>query len=257
MSYDEMEGKLEDYLRGGRYYYKRDKLLMGDLSAQIKFQPARDFEREVALIDLRWRVQAPGDTAYQLIQLAENHPESPRPHEVLAAVAMQGGDPEGALRHWQRAAELGSDNPFVYMQLATDRLDQLANGLTLDYRMPAELANLLRGWLDRAITLSPRYLGVYEKLAMVEAFAVRPRMEAINRVQEAVSRMKDKMPTLFAIAIIHWRVGDDVTACQIAKLLIGAPRISPQLHALAQQLDKSLASTKTPGLPAEGPPGPR
>jgi hypothetical protein len=170
---------------------------------------------------------------------------------------MQGGDPEGALRHWQRAAELGSDNPFVYMQLATDRLDQLANGLTLDYRMPAELANLLRGWLDRAITLSPRYLGVYEKLAMVEAFAVRPRMEAINRVQEAVSRMKDKMPTLFAIAIIHWRVGDDVTACQIAKLLIGAPRISPQLHALAQQLDKSLASTKTPGLPADGPPGPR
>jgi hypothetical protein len=146
MDYGEMERKLADYLRGGSYHYKRGKLILGDLSAQIKFQPAGEFERNVALINLRWRSQAPGSTAYQLLQLAESHPDSPRPHEVLAAVAWRAGDWEGAISHWRRAAELGSDNAFVYMQLATDRLNQLSNGLTLDYRMPAELTETLRGW---------------------------------------------------------------------------------------------------------------
>jgi hypothetical protein len=259
MSYDAMERKLDDYLRGGSYRYKRDKLILGDLSAQIKFRPAGDFEREVTLIDLRWRAQKPGDAAYQLLQLAESHPEAPRPHEVLAAVAMLGGDSESALSHWRRAAELSSDNPFVYMQLAADRLDQVASGLTLDYRMPAELTTTLRGWLDRAIALSPRYLDAYEKLAMVEAFAERPRVDAVNRVQEAAPKMRDKTRTWFAVAIIHWRMGDDVAARQITRVLIAAPDISPKLRFLAQRLNQQLVSAETSAAPAaavEGPPLP-
>jgi Flp pilus assembly protein TadD len=250
MDYDEMEWKLKDYLRGGRYYFKRDKLILGDLSAQITFRPADGFERDVALIDLRWRAQKTGDAAYQLLQLAESHPESPRPHEVLAAVAMQGGDSEGALNHWQRAAELGSDNPFVYVQLATDRLNQLTMGLSLDYRMPAELAGTLRGWLDRAIALSPRYLEAYEALAMVEAFAERPRADAVNRVQEAAPKMKDKTRTWFAVAVIHWRMGDFGTARQITKALIAAPETPPQMRALARRLIKQLPPAETPAAAA-------
>ena len=259
MSYDEMEKKLESYLRGGSYHYKRDKLILGDLSAQIKFQPAGDFERDVTLINLRWRARKPGDTAYRLLQLAESHPESPRPHEVLAAVAMLGGDSEGALKHWERAAELGSDNPFVYVQLATDRLNQLTMGLSLDYRMPAALAGTLRGWLDRAVALSPRYLDAYEKLAMVEAFAERPRPDAVNRVQEAAPKMRDKTRTWFAVAVIHWRIGDLDAARQITRALIAAPDVSPRLHSLAQRLAKRLAEAEAPAAPAaavEGSPRP-
>jgi hypothetical protein len=255
MNYDDMEGKLESYLHGGSYTYKHDKLILGDLSKQIKLEPARDFERDVTLLDLRWRVQQPGDTAYKLLQLAESHPESPRPHEILAAVAMRENDREGALGHWRRAAELGSDNPFVYLVLATDRLDQVANSLTLDYRMPADLTATLRGWLDRAAELSPRYLEVDEKLAMVEAFAERPRVEAVNRVQKAALQMKDRMPTLFAIAILHSRMGDDATARQIAKLLVAAPKISPRLRFLAQRLDQRLSVPEGP--PAHAPDAPR
>ena len=255
VDYDEMETRLRDAMKGGGYRIATGPLIVGDLSAKIKFQPAGDFERDVALISLRWRLQTPGDTAYRLMQLAETHPTAPRPHEVLAAVAVRGQDPEGALSHWRRAAELGSDNPYVYMRLASDRLDQVTAGLTLDYRMPAELAATLRGWLDRAVALSPRYFEAFEALAMVEAFAEKPRLEVINRVQGMVPKMSDKTRTLFAIAIVHWRKGDFVTARQIAKLLVAAPTISPRLRSLTQRLSKELPPTKTPYAPAaEGPP---
>jgi hypothetical protein len=254
MDYDEMERELGRYLNGGSYRYKRGRLVLGDLASQIKFRPAGDFERDVALINLRWRVRDSGDAAYQLLQLAQSHPESPLPHEVLAAVAWKSDDTEVALGHWQRAAELGSDNPFVYVRLAADRLNRLSMGLSLDYRMPEELAGTLRGWLDRAITLSPRWLEAYEKLAMVEAFAEQPRVDAANRAQEAAPKMRDKTRTLFAIAVIHWRVGDDAGARQIAEFLIAAPETSPQLRSLAKQLKKRLALKNPPAAPVAAAP---
>jgi len=62
-------------------------------------------------------------------------------------------------------------------------------------------------------------------------------------------KMKDRTPTLFAIAIIHWRVGDNAAARQIAKMLIAAPKTSPHLRSLAKQLDRRLDPTKKPVEP--------
>ncbi|MDD2763293.1 MAG: hypothetical protein PHE83_04865 [Opitutaceae bacterium] len=236
MGYEEMERELKRYLEDGRYYYRRDKLIMGDLSARIKFRPASELEREVELINLRSRLQEPGNAAYLLLQLAKSHPEAPRPHEVMAAVAMREGDPEGALMHWRRAAELGSDNAYVYVRLAAERLDQITSGLTLDYRLPGEAATILRGWLDRAVALSPRYLEAYEGLALVEALAKQPRAEIVKRVLEVMPRMRDKSRALLALAIVSWRAGNFATASQIARSLIDDPRLSPHLHFLARRL---------------------
>lgn len=254
MSYDEMERNIDRYLQSNHFYAQRGKLIVGDLYARIEFQPAGAFEREVALTSLRWRLQAPADIVDRLMQLSESHPEAARPHEILAAIAMQGGDPKGALGHWRRAAELGSDNPEVYLQVAADRFDQFTIGLTLDTRMPAEVAATLRGWLDRVIALSPRYLEAYETVAMVEAFSEQPRWDVVNRVQAAMPKMRDKTRAMFAMAILRWRMGDDVTARQIVKLLLATPKISARVRFLAQRLNWRLASTKTPAAPAPAAP---
>jgi hypothetical protein len=253
MSYEGMEAHLNDYLRSGHYFIQHAKLPLGDLARQIKFQPADDFERETALLNLRWRVRQEGSTTYQLLQLAESHPRSPRPQELLAAVAMMGGDSEGALIHWRRAADLGSDNAYIYWRLARDNLDQVMNGLSLDYRMPAELAARLRGWLDRAVALSPNYLDAYEALGYVEALAERPRVEVVNRVQAVLPRMKDKTRTLLAIAIIRWRMQDYVTARQIAIYLTASPGIPADVCRRAQRLSARIPeATEPPAAPKPG-----
>lgn len=246
MNYDDMQRNLRAYLQGGRYGILSAKLERGDLLARITFRPADDFERDVALVNLRWRIQQPGNTAYELRQMAGGHPESPRPHEVLAAVAMREHQVGAAFYEWQRAAELGSDNAFVYVQLAKDKLVQIMVGLSLDYRMPADSAATLRGWLDRAIGLSPDYLEAYDDLAMVEALAEQPRIEAVNRVQKAVSQMRDKSRTLFAIAVVRWRLRDYATSRQITEVLLAAPQVSPQIRRLTQRLNARLPIADTP-----------
>jgi hypothetical protein len=251
MSYEDMEANLRRYLQSGQYFIHRDKLPLGDLSAQIKFRTADDFEQEVALVNLRWRVRHDGSATYRLLQLAESHPGSPRPHEVLAAVAMNGGDSEGAFVHWRRAADLGSENAYIYLQLAKEKLDQIINGLSLDYRMPAKLAGQLRGWLDRAVVLSPNYLEAYEALAYVEALAESPRLDVMNHVQGVLPRMKDKMRTLFAIAIVRWRTQDFVTARQIAIFLTATPQISAELRDRAERLYVRIPPpAESPAAPA-------
>lgn len=175
----------------------------------------------------------------------------PRPHEVLAAMALQGGERSRALDQWRRAAESGSDNPYVYLQLAADGLDHMVIGLSLDYRLPGDQAAAPRRWLDRAVALSPRDLEAYERLAMVEAFAEWPRFDVVNRVQAVVPKMRDKTRAWFAIALLRWRMGDDAAAGQIAKTLLATPQLSARLHFLTQRLNWRLTSAKRlePPLP--------
>jgi hypothetical protein len=250
MDYDDMESELRDYLRRGRYSISHGRLPLGDLSAQMRFRPAADFERDVALLNLRWRLQRSADTALRLRRMIQSHPDSPRPHEILAAVALQEGDTEGALEHWGRAAELGSDNAFVYLQLANEKLVQLSAESSLDFRMPANLAATLRGWLDRAVALSPDYLEAYESLAFVEALAERPRVKIINRVQEVVPQMRDTARTLYAFAVVRWRVKDYATSRAIIEKLLANPRLSPVLRRSTQRLNARLPP---PAEPASAP----
>ena len=138
--------------------------------------------------------------------------------------------------HWRRAVELGSDNAFIYATLAKERLDGIMRNLSLDYRMPAEALEQLRGWLDRAVALSPNYLEAYEELACLEALSGKPRLDVMNRVQQVLPRMKNKMLTLFAIALVRWRTQDNVTARQIAVFLMASPGVPEDLRDRAERL---------------------
>jgi len=238
-----LETELRNYIESGWYHTRKAKLPVADLAAKIGFRPATDFERDFALLNLRWRVHQNGDATQSALQLAEQQPGFPRPFELLAAIAMQGGEMSKATQYWERAAELKSDNAFVYLQLGGSAVQSLTREFSLDYRLPPQRSADLRFWLDRALELSPDYSEAQEALALVEAFAPGIRAPVILRLQEAAGRMRDPTRTLLALAVIRWRAGDQSTSIKIVDNLLASSQAAPEVKAAARTLRVRLAAT--------------
>jgi hypothetical protein len=242
ITYEKMEMALRNYLDGGQYYTRSGPVKYPDLAGKITFRPASDFERDLALLDLRWRVHRAGDVGAQVLALADKHPDSARLEELLAIIAADSDDMTQALRRWRRAAELNSDNAFVYVQLARARMQPELVGFDLDRQLPEAAAAELRGWLDRAVQLSPDYADAHELTAFVEAWSSFPRAAALNRVQRAVGQMSDSSRTLLALAVARWRLLDPTTSRQIIDVLAQSPRASVEVKAAASLLKERIAA---------------
>jgi hypothetical protein len=121
-----LPNKLRAYLDGGRYYQRKAPVPLQHIASAITIRPATAFERDFALLNLRWRVQRPDDAMLAALQLAVKHPTAPRPRELLAliaAVAFDTGllalrvplapapDAEPAVSHW--LAEHGEGRPVL------------------------------------------------------------------------------------------------------------------------------------------------
>jgi tetratricopeptide (TPR) repeat protein len=239
----ELEMALRTYLESGWYHTRKAKVQIADLAAKISFRPATDFERDFALLNLRWRVRRSGSAAQSALQLAEQQPNSPRPFELLAAIEMTKGDSAKAIQYWERAAGLKSDNAFVYEQLGWNAVQPLTREFSLDYRLPPQRSADLRFWLDHALELSPDWPEAQEALALVEAFAPGVRAPVVLRLQSAVGQMRDSSRTLLALAIIRWRLGDQPTSAKIVENLLASPQATPEVKAAALTLRERLAAT--------------
>jgi hypothetical protein len=241
--FDKLDLKLRNYLQGGRYYKRNAPAPLKDLAAKIVIRPATEFERDYALLNLRWRVHQSGDVMLAALQLAEKNPTSPRPQELLAAIAAGAGEFTRALERWRMAAELGSENPFALVQGVRAKLTDLGFEDDLDRRLPPEEADRLRGWLDRAIVLGPHYGDAVEMLAWVESRAPVFRIDAVNLIQKRVRELKDPNPTLLALAVIRWRAKDIATADNITQAVIDASQAAPHIKAAARLLRLRFAET--------------
>src|SRR6266540_1821617 len=80
--YKAMELALRHYLDGGSYYKRSSPALLPELT--VTFEPANEAQRDLALINLRWRVHQSADTAYRVHEVAHRNPQMARPHELLA-----------------------------------------------------------------------------------------------------------------------------------------------------------------------------
>ncbi len=240
-SFDKLEQQLRNYLQGGRYFQRRVPAPIKDLAAKVVIRLATEAERDLALINLRWRVHRSGETMLAALHYAENNPTSPRPQELLGAVAATDGNMTAALGRWRRAAELGSDSPFILAQAARARLFDLGVGLDPDERLSAADVAQLRGWLDQASKLSPAYDDAWELLAHVESQAPEFRVGIINELQTRVVSLKDPNPTLLALAVIRWRAKDFTTAGSILKAVTASSRARPDTKAAAELLQARMA----------------
>jgi hypothetical protein len=139
-----LEHNLRAYLQGGRYFQRRSPVMLKNLAEKISVQPVSESERDLCLLNLRWRVHRPGDAMLAALQLAEKNPSAPRPQELLAAIAAGNGDFNRALERWRMAAEFGSENPYALVQGARGRLYELGIDEDFDRRLPEIEAERLR-----------------------------------------------------------------------------------------------------------------
>lgn len=253
VDYRQMLANLRQYLSTGRYYRRVAKLPLPNLSKRIDFRPATDFERDMMLLDLKWRVQNHASALADALRLAESRPDSPRPHELLAAIYREENKPQDALAHYRRADALKSDNPFVYVALARDVIEHVAPANTLADVLPEATVEQLRGWLERALTINPDSADALEMLAITEAQAPTIRVEAINRIQARFSRIRDPLPTLFALAVVRWRLGDTATAQSLIETILGNGHTPDGLKKAAAELRSRIAATpaKDQGAPGK------
>jgi hypothetical protein len=247
-SVGEMELVLRSYLSGGQFYQRRMPLLPIDEKA-IVVRPASELERELVLTSLRWRVHQDPRDVPALFALADRDPKAPGPHETLAAVALVKNDVEGALSHWRKAAELKTDNPFVYTQAARAALERFGMD-DFDERLTPEEAFELQRWLDRALTLRPGYADAVEALAVVESRAPTIRIYGVNLIQNSMGTMKDRDRTLLCLALIRWRAKDFATCLSIVEALIKSGQTDPKVRSAAISLKlRAIADRPAPAAP--------
>lgn len=94
MDYKAMQTLLAKHIQGGRYLIRKIPRPAAESWAQLKFAPAVRSNVTFILENLRVRTQANPLSAERLLRLAERAPDSPRPYEALAALAMLHQDPE-------------------------------------------------------------------------------------------------------------------------------------------------------------------
>jgi hypothetical protein len=221
---DELHWRLRNYIHNGHYGTRTLTVPAEPLRKALRTRPATEFEVEFALMNLNWRVHDAGDTLARLLTMIERQPDNPRPHEMLAEVYARDGQERSAAGQLRRAAELGSENAFVYVTLA--RLEIAAANPTPDYRFPDETCATVRAWLDRAIALSPDYMEAYETLAVVEAFSRKMRADAVKRVNENwrdILQASSRARLLLASAVMLWRMRQPEKSLELLDAILTLP----------------------------------
>ncbi|MFT3782652.1 MAG: hypothetical protein QM790_11610 [Nibricoccus sp.] len=245
MSYAQMEIVLRGYMTGGSFRVRSMEIPVGDFADELRFEPVSDTERDLVLEDLKWRVRPDSFDLSRLREMAQGQTDAARAFEAMGAHALSRlRDRAAAEAYWEKAVEHGSDNPYVYLQLARKQLNPLVRALDLRQRVPEKLCEPVRRYLDRALALRPDYLEAWEALAQFEAFAENPRSELVERAGEVAYTTRNPSSILAAVAIVYWRKGD-YDRCEALLNEIEHSRPSDVTEQMVRLLTEQLARAKS------------
>lgn len=256
MDYTKLNQELNYYVRNGQYTFRKfaQPPVAEGKSYAMRTVPAGEMHAQLAELD--FRVSNSGKARLTLLQLAEQNPTDPRPHEVLGGQAFMEGDFVRAREIWTKAVELGSENPAVYHELGQLQSRQWFSRVDLYFRLPDDLATRLRDLLHRSIKVAPAQSAAYEMLAWVEATAQEPNVANINLVQEHFPELTDKKRSLLALALVRWRKDDVKTATSILDELAKMEPDDWVQH--GAEMLRAKIEGRTPKRPGPGgTPGPR
>lgn len=235
----QLQKQLSQYLQAGEYLVRSAKIASPDLKKTIHFEPANEVAKQVALEYLRYGRSAhdPGaggvklnrsgiggaldsEVLQRLQALTLQAPAAPEPYAALGAISFAYDNNLNQAKYdWRKAVELGSQDPFVYFQLAECELRDVLRGLTLDYRMPPAVADSIRADLMKAIQFRPDYYDAWEALALLEAVSKQMNKENLARIQTLATKEHSTPRTLIALAIVRWRIRDYATCHRILDML--------------------------------------
>lgn len=225
MSAADLEADLGTFVRGGRYTVRKYTIPGTVDPKSIDFQRADDFARDVALTNLKWRLQRNGSALLELRQLIARNPSSPRPHEIMATFFYYEGERLRSTQSLGEAAKLQSESAFVYTQLAQHTIRQFLSGVKPGFRFPEQATEELRAWLDRAVAIAPNYAEAWDWLALTEAFAVKPRASIVRALQEKRQVLGDRPRMLAGFCLIALRLEQKEFAGHLADALLATPSV--------------------------------
>ncbi len=238
MSADQLQKELKSYLRQGSFMGALFDVKLEKSALEPLIEPASDLEAGLVLgklLDSSTRGRE--SVADHYLELEAGYPDNAEIQEGLGKVAYRDKDHASARRRFERAAELGSENPDVFLRLANllddderaERIALLVKAVGLrpnDRRARLYLANeLIRDerWLQALVQL--RRIDKVETRA--EAFSLyRQRAYASLRLErfedaekeveqaEAVSDTPEQLDQLLNLKqyLAHQRMQDAPTA---------------------------------------------
>ena len=258
-SVEEMQSRLRRYLDNGRYTTATTKAPETWSGKDVKFAPASDFARDLALLQIRARIRRDPAAAYLVRQLHDQRPDEPGPYELLGTISRMNNEPDMALDDWAKAVERGSGNAYIHLALVERGLGQWLKGVRLTQTIPDELAADWRTWLERALAIDPGDQRVIYWLAWLEACARNPSKENIARLEKAVPTQRKSAELFLGLALYRWRAGDHRTAATIVKAIATAPLERGQRvrEELAAELGVELPADETSSSSSRGPKMPK
>jgi hypothetical protein len=206
MDYPEMQKRLDRYLRSGRYYSGKIPLPAVPAARTYSARAVSRDEIQLRLAELALRTNQSPAAKLALLHAADRDPADTRPLEVLGAEALREQDPLTATERWAKAVAAGTRNPAIYRELGL--MEGRAGFSRLDpyYRMPADRASRLRGYLMRSIEYNPEQTLAYEMLAWVEAFSPDPSIPNLSLIQKKYAGFTRKERTALALAFVRVRL---------------------------------------------------
>ncbi len=207
------------------------------LVAGLGFQPATELDARYAQALLAATTgKVPGDLAYELRQAADTAPDSPRPLEAEAMLATGQQDGATAEVRWERARELGTDNPFAYLQPVRQAIESRPVFLALKPQLPAALCDTWRQRLGRCLELDPGCADAHYYRILVEAFAPEPDAATVEAAERSGSLYIRPLAQVY-LAIARWRLGEVAAAHRLLATLKAYPVLGAAGRAQIQGLD--------------------
>lgn len=214
MDYAEMNRRVSRYMRSGRFNSRTIETPGAPAAASFAVRSVDAVEMRERLADLRLRTRRDDLAKFVLID-ALRGPRAALAAAALGSYAAEDHDDGQAQDYWRRAIEAGTTNLGV-IELAL-RLEFARRFRSLDYyyRLPAETAQELRGWIARVRQRAPDSVEFLEMLAWVEAAAPEPDVRNLNLVQAGIAKDRLRPHSLLAIALARARLGDRDSAISI------------------------------------------
>jgi hypothetical protein len=218
-----------------------------ELLANVSYSPATELDLGVARGLLFLLLESrPADFKATVETLAQAHPESPRPLEVLARLASAANDTATANEYWQRAGALHSTNAYAYLALLRQALEPRSTVINLYPSLTPQKAAELRAISDTAVGANPGLVEGYFWQAWTEAFAPEPLAERLTAVEQTHTRYL-RPTVLIPLAIAHIRLRQfeeaKVLLDEYEKNPLADPKNAPAIAFLRKRIAALTAAT--------------
>lgn len=231
---------IQEYVVSGRCVSFTAPLVPAE-PKEFRIGPAPAGEVELALGMLLVGTGRLAEAAEQFRAAESALPRDPRPHEGLAVVASRRQSPAETIRHYARAVELGSLNPYAQIALAqeaTRHHARVANPPGSDPRATAWVA-AFRTVIGRGSRQADNYLGLAKALYLAPECAATD----VAVVEHAAARFPEQAELRYDLALLRMRTGDMAAAGRLWEGLAADPQASTEVRRMAlEAMDQQRAA---------------